>query len=124
MIKRLLLFAFIIYSVAVDAQTIKTDVLVVGSSASGVAAAVQCARSKVKTVLAARGFKMSGITAGGQMVTLDMNSDISSGIWGEFRKRMREVYAGTAGYDTVQNAPLKFEPGMGTSILKKISDTV
>jgi len=124
MIKRLLLFAFIIYSVAVNAQTIKTDVLVIGSSASGVAAAIQCARSKVKTVLATDGFKMTGVTAGEQMVTLEMNNYIPSGVWGEFRKRVREVYTGTAGYDTTQNAPLKFEPGMGTSVLKKISDTV
>ncbi len=124
MIKKLLLFVCVLYSLATDAQTIKTDVLVVGSSASGVAAAIQCARSKVKTVLAADGFKMSGVTAGGQMVTLDMNKDIPSGIWGEFRKRLRGVYAGTAGYDTTQNAPLKFEPGMASAVLKKISDTV
>jgi len=124
MIKRLLLFILITYSFITDAQTIKTDVLVVGGSASGVAAAVQCARSKVKTVLATDGFKMSGATAGEQMVTLEMNSNIPSGIWGEFRKRVREVYAGTAGYDTTQNAPLKFEQGMATSVLKKISDTV
>lgn len=124
MIKRLLLFALIIYSAAVDAQTIKTDVLVVGSSASGVAAAIQCARSKVKTILAGEGFKMSGVTAGEQMVSIEMNSDIRSGIWGEFRKRIREVYNKTPGYDTTEKAPLKFEPGMGTSILKKISDTV
>ncbi|MES2109709.1 MAG: FAD-dependent oxidoreductase, partial [Bacteroidota bacterium] len=102
MIKRLLLFILITYSFITDAQTIKTDVLVVGGSASGVAAAVQCARSKVKTVLATDGFKMSGATAGEQMVTLEMNSNIPSGIWGEFRKRVREVYAGTAGYDTTQ----------------------
>lgn len=124
MIKRLLLFIFVSYSVITNAQTIKTDVLVVGNSASGVAAAVQCARSKVKTVLATDGFKMSGVTAGEQMVTLEMNNDVPSGIWGEFRKRVREAYAGTAGYDTTQNAPLKFEQGMGTSVLKKISDTV
>src|SRR3569833_934559 len=124
MIKRSLVFILIIYSVVTNAQTIKTDVFVIGSSASGVAAAIQCARSKVKTVLADNGFKMSGVTAGGQMVSLEMNSDIPSGIWGEFRKRVREVYAGTAGYDTTQNAPLKFEPCMGTSLLKKISDTV
>ena len=124
MIKRSLVFILIIYSFVTNAQTIKTDVLVIGSSASGVAAAIQCARSKVKTVLADNGLKMSGVTAGGQMVSLEMNSDIPSGIWGEFRKRVREVYTGTAGYDTTQNAPLKFEPGMGTSVLKKISDTV
>jgi len=124
MIKRLLALLLFLNSTVIYAQTIKTDVLVVGSSASGVAAAIQCGRSKVKTILADDGFKISGITVAGQMVSLEVNNNIPSGIWGEFRQHIRENYGKTAGYDTAQNAPLKFEPGMGTSILKKISDTV
>lgn len=106
------------------AQTIKTDVLVVGSSASGIAAAIQCGRSKVKTVLADDGFKVGGGTIEGQKLVLDAGNNIRSGIWGEFRKHVLELYNKTAGYDTAQNAILKFEPGAGTSILKKITDTV
>ncbi|MEO6979716.1 MAG: FAD-dependent oxidoreductase, partial [Mucilaginibacter sp.] len=81
-------------------------------------------RSKVKTVLADDGFKISGVTVADQMVSLEVNNNIPSGIWGEFRSHIRENYSKTAGYDTTQNTPLKFETGMGTSILKKISDTV
>jgi len=51
MIKRLAaLLLFLHFSVAYS-QTIKTDVVVIGGTPSGVAAAIQCARSKVKTVL-------------------------------------------------------------------------
>jgi len=51
MIKRLAtLLLFLHFSVAYT-QTIKTDVVVIGGTPSGVAAAIQCARSKVKTVL-------------------------------------------------------------------------
>lgn len=124
MIKRLLALLLFLNSTLIYAQTIKTDVLVVGSSASGVAAAIQCGRSKVKTVLADDGFKISGITVADQMVSLEVNNTVPSGIWGEFRNHIRENYSKTAAYDTAQNAPLKFETGMGTSILKKISDTV
>jgi hypothetical protein len=124
MIKRLLLLLFVSSPIWLYAQTIKTDVLVIGSSASGVAAAIQCGRSKVKTVLADDGFRISGGTIDGQMVTLDANKNIPSGIWSEFRKHVRDVYSHTAGYDTLENAALKFEPGIGTSVLKKISDTV
>ena len=124
MIKRLLALLFFLNFTVVYAQTIKTDVLVVGSSASGVAAAIQCGRSKVKTVLADNGLKISGVTVADQMVSLEIDNNIPSGIWGEFRGHIRDVYSKTAGYDTSQNAPLKFETGMGTSILKKISDTV
>jgi FAD dependent oxidoreductase len=51
MIKKLAaLLLFLHFSVAYS-QTIKTDVLVIGGGPSGVAAAIQCARSKVKTLL-------------------------------------------------------------------------
>jgi hypothetical protein len=124
MIKRIFLLLLLLNSSFLFAQTVKTDVLVVGSGASGVAAATQCGRSKVKTILADDGFKMSGGTIAGQMVTLDANSNIPSGIWGEFSKHIREIYSKTVGYDTTQNAALKFDPGTGSSTLKKIVDTV
>lgn len=55
MIKRLAaLLLFLHFSVAYS-QTIKTDVLVIGGTPSGVAAAIQSARSKVKTVLVEQG---------------------------------------------------------------------
>jgi len=124
MIKRLLTFLLFLNFTVAYAQTIKTDVLVVGSSASGVAAAIQCGRSKVKTILADNGLKISGVTVAGQMVSLELDNNIPSGIWAEFRSHIREAYSKTPGYDTAQNAPLKFETGMGTSVLKKITDTV
>jgi hypothetical protein len=124
MIKRLLILLLLLNTSFLNAQTIKTDVLVVGNSASGIASAIQCGRSKVKTVLADNGFKIGGGTLEGQMLVLDAGNNIPSGIWGEFRKHVRELYSKTAGYDTAQNAAIKFEPGAGTAILKKITDTV
>ncbi|WP_172885364.1 FAD-dependent oxidoreductase [Mucilaginibacter gotjawali] len=52
MIKKLILILLVFYFPSTYAQIIKTDVLVIGGSASGVAAAMQSARSKAKTVLA------------------------------------------------------------------------
>ncbi|ASU36663.1 FAD-dependent oxidoreductase [Mucilaginibacter xinganensis] len=124
MIKKLTLLLLICHSTIIYAQTIKTDVLVVGSGASGIAAAIQCGRSKVKTVLADGGFKIGGGTAEGQMLAVDAGNNIASGIWGEFRKHVREFYHETAGYDTVQNHTLRSDPATATAILKKISDTV
>ena len=55
MIKRLAaLLLFLHFSLAYS-QTIKTDVLVIGGTPGGVAAAIQSARSKVKTVLVEQG---------------------------------------------------------------------
>jgi FAD dependent oxidoreductase len=123
MIKKLILILLVSNCSILYAQTIKTDVLVVGGGASGVAAAIQCARSKVKTVLAAQSIELVDSPAT-EMVTLDANRNIPSGIWGEFRNRIKDFYKAKAGYDTSYNAALKFETSTGLSILKKIADTV
>ncbi|GGH12778.1 hypothetical protein GCM10007352_19770 [Mucilaginibacter phyllosphaerae] len=109
---------------SVFAETIRTDVLVVGGGASGVAAAIQSARSNVKTMLTEQGPWLGGsITAGG-MCILTGNRNLASGIYAEFRARVRDVYKMRLGYDTTRNAPLVFEPATGAAILKKMADTV
>lgn len=52
MIKRLVVLLLLFWCSSLYGQTIKTDVLVIGGSPSGVEAAIQSARSKVKTILA------------------------------------------------------------------------
>ncbi len=124
MIKKLILFLFVSHCSLLYAQTIKTDVLVIGGSPSGIATAIQCARSKVKAIWVNDGLKLSGGTSPGIMFTIDANSNIPSGIWGEFRKHAQDFYSKTPGYDTAKNAALKLDLTTGASILKKIADTV
>ncbi|HEY4327072.1 MAG TPA: FAD-dependent oxidoreductase [Mucilaginibacter sp.] len=107
-----------------QAQTIKTDVLVIGNGACGAAAAIQCARSKIKTVYFLRDSLPFLSPQAPTMCTIGANRNIQSGIWGEFRKRVHDFYKKIPGYDTSNNAVLRFEPNTGASILKKIADTV
>ncbi|MDB5152971.1 MAG: FAD-dependent oxidoreductase [Mucilaginibacter sp.] len=124
MLKKLLVpLLFFAFSVA-DAQTIKTDVLVIGGGASGVAAAIQSARSKIKTMLIEPGPWLGGSMTMGGMCVLDANRDLPSGIWGEFRRKVTDYYRPRLGYDTAYNSILRFEPYTGAEILKKITDTV
>lgn len=124
MIKKLLVpLLFFAISFA-HAETIKTDVLVIGGGASGVAAAIQCARSKVKTMLVESGPWLGGSMTMGGMCVLDANRNLPSGIWGEFRKRVTDNYRLRLGYDTTHNSILRFEPYTGADILKKWTDTV
>src|SRR5258708_1859593 len=124
MIKKLLLpLLFFAFSIA-NAETIKTDVLVIGGGASGVAAAIQNARSKVKTLLVETGPWLGGSMTMGGMCVLDANRNFPSGIWGEFRQRVTDYYRPRLGYDTTHNSILRFEPYTGAEILKKITDTV
>jgi hypothetical protein len=123
MIKRLILFLLVSNGFLLYAQTVKTDVLVVGGGVSGIAAAMQCARSKVKTILADGEVKPESSTSGGTPVTLDADNNIPSGLWSEFSKRLKEHYKNTAGYDSSHDA-LKYDLNTENIILKNIADTV
>jgi hypothetical protein len=124
MVKKLLVVLLVCNCPFIYAQTIKTDVLVIGGTESGMAAAIQCARSKIKTVLAGQFPKSDSGRINEAPVTVYTHRNLPSGIWGEFRQRVHEFYKGQKGYDTAYNSPLKFEPYTGAAILKKITDTV
>ncbi len=124
MVKKLFVILLAFNCSFLYAQTIKTDVLVIGGGAAGVAAAVQCARSKVKTVLVESSPALGENLPGNGIFTVSANKNIPSGIWGEFRLRAREFYKGKPGFDTAHNAPLKFERPAAQFIFKKLTDTV
>jgi hypothetical protein len=124
MYKNLLLICLLLKCATGFAETIRTDVLVVGGGAGGVAAAIQSARSKIKTLLVEQGPWLGGSATGGGMSIIPENRNQASGIYAEFRNHIRGFYKPRLGYDTTRNAPLVFEPATGASILKKITDTV
>lgn len=138
MAKNLLFAVFLWFTSYSYAQTIKTDVLVIGGTPSGVAAAIQSARSKVKTMLIMPNADIDmGMSLGlprdmlaalpdvsNYKYTLVTNRNLPSGIWSEFRDRIRFFYKTTPDYDTTYNAPLKFEAYTGAAIFKAIADTV
>lgn len=124
MIKKLLLPLLLIFSCTAFAETIKTDVLVIGGGPAGVAAAIQCARSRVKTLLIEPGPWLGGSITMGGMCVLDANRNLPSGVWGEFRRRIIDHYRPRLGYDTTQNAVLRFEPSFAAELLQKWTDTV
>jgi hypothetical protein len=124
MIKRLLVLLILSPYSILQAQTIKTDVLVIGGSPSGVAAAMQCARSKVKTVLAAENISLGKAIPETGMLSIDANKNIPSGAWGEFVTHVHDFYKNTNGYDTAKSAQVKFEKAAAEGVLKKMTDTL
>jgi len=124
MIKKLLFILLIAQNSHLFAQTIKTDVLVIGGSPGGVAAAIQSARSKVKTAIVAENIHLTDDGRAGDMLIIEPEANISSGIWAEFYKRVLEFKKSAGAKDTAYNAPLHFEKNTGEAILKKIADTV
>ncbi|MFD2147720.1 FAD-dependent oxidoreductase [Mucilaginibacter antarcticus] len=117
-----LILALLLNTYAIFAETIKTDVLVIGNGASAVTAAIQSSRSKLKTVLLVKGDWLQSMQ-GKEMVTIAANNKLPSGFWGEFRKQVNHLYKGMPGHDTTNFAPLKFESFAAAGILKQIADT-
>lgn len=124
MIKKLLIPLLCFVFTFSQAETIRTDVLVIGGGAGGVAAAIQSARSKVKTMLVEPGPWLGGSMTMSGMCVLEANRNLPSGIWGEFHRKVTDYYRPRLGYDTTHNSILRFEPYTGADILKKICDTV
>lgn len=122
MVKKLFALIIFFYASTAVAETIKTDVLVIGNGPGAVAAAIQSSRSKLKTVLLVNGSWMP-MLQGKNMITIDDNCNLPSGFWGEFRKHIHQFYKNKPGYDTTYTAPLQFEPFTGAGILRKIADT-
>jgi len=121
MIKKLLLLLLFSWCCAVYGQTIRTDVLVIGNDPCAVAAAIQSARSKVKTVLVAEKIALSG---GDERLVIEENLHTPSGIWGEFRNHVKDFYKTTPGFDTTFSTPLHLSKSDGETILLKMADTV
>lgn len=124
MIKRLLFLLLLFSFSLLKAETIKTDVLVIGGGPGGVAAALQCARSKVKTLLVVQGASLGEFSASEKMYAIETNRNLPSGVWGEFRRMVTDHYKNQKGYDTSYNAILCFEPAVGTEVLNKMTDTI
>lgn len=123
MIKRLIAFLIFLNCAVSYGQTIKTDVLVIGGGPGGVAAAIQCARSKVKTILVEENDRLCPKLTGNRMTHAIPDGNRPGGIWGELRKHIIAHYQNKAGYDTLFYSPM-FEPDTAIRIYTSIADTV
>jgi len=124
MIKKLLFLALFFHAALLHAQTLKTDVLVIGGSPSGVVAAIQCARSKVKTILVAQRIGLGGDSIDGKHITITTGKNIPSGTWGEFEKRMRSLTGDRLMKSASVPRSLSFDQEAAETVLKKMTDTI
>lgn len=98
-------------------RTIKTEVLVIGGGAGGTAAAIQCARQGVKTVLVEPTTMLGGMLTAAGVSCTDGNDQLPSGIWEEFRQALYQHY-GRKRLNTGWVSNTNFEPHVADSIFK------
>ena len=70
----------------------ETDVLVIGGGASGVSAGLQAGRLGVKTIIVEPTTWLGGMVTAAGVSAFDGNHDLPSGIFGEFRNKLYQVY--------------------------------
>ena len=123
MVKKLLAL-LLICSTCAHAETIKTDVLVIGGTVSAATAAIQSARSKLKTLLITPGQWLEHAMPASGSYAIITNKNLPTGIWGEFASKTINFYSNTTGYQSQPNVTLKFDGATGSDILLRIADTV
>mgnify|MGYP000225699300 CR=1 FL=1 len=105
----------------VNKKVIYTDVLVVGGSASGVAAGIQSARMGVSTLIVEPTTWLGGMITAAGVAAFDGNHLMPAGLFGEFRNQLYQVYGGPKQVETGWVSNTLFEPHVGDSIFKALA---
>lgn len=122
LVKGTFVFLFMLAMQSTHAQQVfKTDVLVVGASASGIAAGIQSARMGAQTLIAEPSTWLGGMITAAGVCAFDGNHQLPSGIFGEFRSALYKVYGGPNKVSTGWVSNTLFEPHVGDSIFKSMA---
>ena len=97
-------------------ETLKTDVLVVGGSTGGTAAALQAARRGAQTVLVSEFSWLGGMLTSAGVAAPDGNELLAfqTGIWGQFVRALRQRQRG--GLDLAWVSLFTYDPALGAEI--------
>lgn len=102
-------------------KSYQTEVLVIGGTTGGISAGLQSARLNVPTIIVEETPWLGGmITAAGVSAT-DGNHHLHSGIWNEFRSKLRKHYGSAEALATGWVSHTQFEPHIGDSIFKAMA---
>jgi hypothetical protein len=111
----ILLFAFLLVACGQHAD-FETDVLVVGGGASGTTAGIQAARMGAGTLLTEESDWLGGMLTAAGVSAVDGNHKLPGGLWGEFRRHLRDYYGGPEALHTGWVSAVLFEPSVGNRI--------
>ena len=99
----------------------QVDILIIGGGAGGTSAGIQAARMGADVQLLEATPWLGGMLTSAGVSAIDGNHELPSGIWGEFRQRLRDHYGGAQALATGWVSHTLFEPSVGDSILKAMA---
>ncbi|MGI9138604.1 MAG: FAD-dependent oxidoreductase [Sediminibacterium sp.] len=102
-------------------ERLKTDVLVIGGTASGICAGIQSARLGVNTLIVESTPWLGGMLTSAGVPAFDGNHSMPAGLFGEFRERIYDYYGGANAVSTGWVSNTLFEPHIGDSIFKSMA---
>lgn len=102
-------------------EEITTDILVIGGTTSGTSAGISSAREGVKVLIVEETPWLGGMFTAQGVGACDGNHNLHSGIWNEFREKLRNRYGGVGGVWTGWVSNTLFEPHVGDSIFKSMA---
>ncbi|MBT8305666.1 MAG: FAD-dependent oxidoreductase [Maribacter sp.] len=114
------LIVFLTYVTSLNAQS-HYDVLIIGGGTGGTAAGIQAARMGAKVQIIESTPWLGGMLTSAGVSAIDGNHNLPSGIWGEFRQRLRDHYAGAEALATGWVSHTLFEPSIGNKILQEMA---
>lgn len=95
-------------------------VLIVGGGATGVAAALECSRLGVQTILVEEYPWLGGMLTSAGVTATDGCYNLRGGIFGEFADALAKHYGGLSKLKTGWVSNMLFEPKVGEEILEKM----
>ncbi|MFC6997253.1 FAD-dependent oxidoreductase [Rufibacter roseus] len=116
-----LLFWLVAAKVPAIAQTVKTELLIIGGGASGTTAGVQAARMGTNVLIIEETQWLGGMLTSAGVSAIDGNHQMPSGLWGEFRQKLYNYYGGPAAVETGWVSNTLFEPSVGNKLLKELA---
>jgi len=121
LISLLFVISLLLFCTKNNAQVKKVDVLVIGGSTSGTSAGITSARLGAKTLIVEPSPWIGGMFTAQGVGACDGNNKLPSGIWNEFRERLRSHYGGEEALNTGWVSNTLFEPHIGDSIFKAMA---
>ncbi len=100
----------------------QVDILIVGGGAGGTSAGIQAARMGANVRILEATPWLGGMLTSAGVSAIDGNHEMPSGIWGEFRQRLRDHYGGAKVLATGWVSHTLFEPSVGNRILQEMAD--
>ena len=108
-------------STASGVQTRQTSVLVIGGTTGGTSAGIQSAKLNIPTIIVEETPWLGGMLTAAAVSATDGNHELYSGIWEEFRVKLRAHYGGAAALATGWVSYTQFEPHVGDQIFKSMA---